>query len=239
MLRVGRCTYTPQKKIIYPSYENFTPIIIMMRSHSPFYPLSPYFLKDEKGRIMENVWQFSKCYKTIPKSVQMRSGYDRTVIWSYPADIHLDDNDNILPAYMAWREKGMNNPEPVRYPATFGHKSQCKFALAENDFNTKLNYIEARKAIYLPLYCSLARKEKMFHDLKERLKGGENLLIIEVDGPHQESLDYYKEKYGVDDKFIEGGTMLVNQQNADIMLNDDRHAFGHGYCIAMALADLI
>jgi hypothetical protein len=216
----------------------------MMKSHSEYYPLSPYFLKDDKGRIMENIWQFSKCYKVVPKSTQRKSRYDNTIIWQHGSEVHLDDNDNITNEYVAWREKGMNNKEPVRYPVTFNHRNKCKFALAENPDGTinvekKLNYIEARKAIYLPVYCAIARKEKQFYELKERLKKGENLLIIEVDGPHQESLDYYKEKYGVDDKFIEKETMLVNGANINIMLNDDRHAFGHAMCISMALLDMV
>ena len=27
----------------------------------------------------------------------------------------------------------------------------------------------------------------------------------------------------------------ITKKNIDIMLNDTRHAFGHGYCLAMAL----
>src|SRR4051812_35751014 len=102
MIRVGRCTYTNQGKIIYPSFEGFTPIVIMMKSHSEYYPLSPYFLKDDKERIMENIWQFSKCYKFVPKSVQRRSKYDNTIIWNHGSEVHLDDNDNILPKYIEW-----------------------------------------------------------------------------------------------------------------------------------------
>lgn len=241
MIRVGRCSYTSQGKIIYPSYENFTPIIIMMKSHSKYYPLSPYFLKDNKSRIMENIWQFSKCYKSVPNSIQRKSRYDNTIIWQHPSEIHLDDNDNMLPEYINWRNKGMNNKDPIRYPATFEHKSKCKFALVENNGEigeNKLNYIEARKAIYLPLYCEMVKQEKLFHDLKQRLQKGENLLIIEVDGPHQESLNYYKVKYNVDDTFIEQDSMLINDKNINIMLNDEKHAFGHGYCIGMALLEM-
>ena len=73
--------------------------------------------------------------------------------------------------------------------------------------------------------------------LKNRLINGENLLIIEVDGPHQESLDYYKEKYEVGDDFIQKNTMLANDENINIMLNDTKHPFGHGYCLAMTLLD--
>lgn len=239
MLRVGRCLYPKDSGIIYPSYENFTPIVVMMRSHSKYYPLSPYLLKDNQNRIMENIWQFSKCYKSVPKTVQRRSRYDNTVIWSHDTEVHLDDNDNITEEYKQWRVKGMHNKDPVRYPVGYNYRSQCKFALGENNDGTinetKLDYVAARKAIYLPVYCTLVKQEKLFNSLLERLNKGENLLIIEVDGPHQESLDYYKEKYNVDDTFIENDTMLINNQTITIMLNDDKHAFGHGYCLAMAL----
>jgi hypothetical protein len=76
-----------------------------------------------------------------------------------------------------------------------------------------------------------------FTELKNKLDSGENLLIIEVDGPHQESIDYYMKEYGVDKTFIEDDTMIVNEENIRIMLNDTKHAFGHGYCLAMVLSD--
>jgi hypothetical protein len=213
-----------------------------MYSHSNFYPLSPYFLKDDKGRIMENIWQFSKCYEQVPKTIQKKSRYSNTVIWSHNKEIHLDKDGNTTEEYLKWRLKGMHCKHPVRYPVGFNYRSMCKFALQENDDgtinNTKLNYIEARKAIYLPVYCNLVRMEALFHELQARLNSGENLLIIEVDGPHQESMDYYKNMYKVEDNFIENDTMLVNDRNIDIMLNDDKHAFGHGYCLAMALLNM-
>ena len=99
----------------------------------------------------------------------------------------------------------------------------------------RLNYIEGRKGIYLPVYCQLAKEQPLFKALQQKLANGENLLIIEVDGPHQESLEYYKNKYGVDDTFIQNKTMLVNSENIKIMLNDEKYPFGHGYCLAMAL----
>lgn len=56
-VRVGRIV---DKK--NPVYDNFTNIIVMMRSHSKWYPLFSYFLKTEEGYIHENVWQFSKIF---------------------------------------------------------------------------------------------------------------------------------------------------------------------------------
>jgi hypothetical protein len=43
------------------------------------------------------------------------------------------------------------------------------------------------------------------------LERGVNLFIVEVDGSRSESLDYYKETYGVSDDFIENDTILVTE----------------------------
>jgi hypothetical protein len=102
----------------------------------------------------------------------------------------------------------------------------------------RLDYIAARKAIYLPLYLKLVVAKPQFSELRQRLAAGENLLIIEVDGPHQESLPYYKERYNVADNFIENSTVLATQENLQLVLNDAKHPFGHGYCLAAALLGL-
>src|SRR5436853_1320399 len=110
----------------------------------------------------------------------------------------------------------MNNKDAVRYPVGFKERHQCKGILwnsqnpQDNDIPFKaplLNYIEGRKRVYVPLYKEFVEKQPKFLALKERLRKGENLLIIEVDGPHQESSDYYIEKYKVDKTFIEKNTI--------------------------------
>ena len=239
MIRVGRCLYDRNGNVTYPTYENFTPVIVVMKSHSKYYPLSPYFLKDSKGCIMENIWQFSKIYKTVPETTQKYSRYDQTIIWDYKTEKHIDTDSNILPGYWTWRKKGMNNKYPVRYPVGYKNMSKCAYAIPNHDPNLKLDYIDARRKIYIPLYCELAKADRTyFSKLKSRLAQGENLLIIEPDGPHQESLGYYQSKYNVEDDFIESYTMLVTEENITIIAFDDSHAFGHGYCLAMALLDM-
>ena len=39
-----------------------------MGSHSKWGDLGPYLLKDEKERILENIWQFSKIYEKTRKT---------------------------------------------------------------------------------------------------------------------------------------------------------------------------
>lgn len=239
MLRVGRCTYDKKNKkngengIIFPTYENFTQIKIMTEKYSEYFELSPYVLTDEYGRIMENIYQFSKAYETVKSQEQYAS--DGTLMWKHPSEIHVDENGNLTKEYWNWREKGMNNKHFVRYPVGHTDRHKCLYALSDVDKTKKLDYVETRKQIYISLYIEMAKKTNMFKLLKEKLDNGENLLIIEVDGPHQESLQYYKDKYNVDDSFIQNNTMLVTDENISIMLNDTKHPFGHCYCLAMAL----
>lgn len=236
MIRVGRCKYTSNGRID-PSYNGFTPIVVLMNGHSQWGVLGPYILTDDEGVIMENRWQFSKLYRKVPATTQYYSKWDKTITWSHPQELHYS-NGQILPAYWKWREKGYKNPYFVRYPVGISNMHKCLFAIKDDEPDRKLDYIEGRKEIYVPVYCELVKKQSKFTELKNRLAAGENLLIIEVDGPHQESLNYYKQMYGVDDDFIENDTILATDENLTIMLNDDKHAFGHGYCLAMALLDL-
>lgn len=251
MIRVGRCKYDSSGRKIDPTYNNFENIVVVMKSHSIYYPLSPYYLVDNKGRNMENYWQFSKVYKTVPKTEQKKSRYDSTIIWSHPSETHIDvinGQDKINDKYKNWREKGMRCTEPIRYPVGYNNRHTCIGALPYKiDINGNeldeindekyLTYIEARKCIYVKKYCELVKKEPLFNMLKQKLANGINLLIIDVDGPHQESLPYYQTKYNVNCDFIQKDTVLINKTSIDILLNDSKHPFGHGYCLAMALLD--
>jgi hypothetical protein len=75
----------------------------------------------------------------------------------------------------------------------------------------------------------------MFWDLVSNVQSGQNILIHDVDGPHQESADYYSQRYSLNN-FIENGTIDArDNQVLNILLNDPKHPFGHGYCLAMAI----
>jgi len=232
-LRVGKIRFENGKRIM-PSYEGYTPIIVMT-SNSGFDVLSPYRIKDKKNRIMENIWQFAKVYETVPKTTQTYSRWDDRIIWNHPEETHIK-NGKITKKYIKWRIKGMTASEAIRYPVGFKHRHKCLYALKHVD-GEKLDYVQSRKKIYLPVYCKLVKKHPKFKTLQTRLQNGENLLILEVDGPHQESMPYYKKKYNVKNKFIENHTIAINKDSMNIMLNDEMHPFGHGYCLAMALME--
>ena len=237
MIRVGRRKYAKNGSYVDPIFPGFTSILVLLKGHSEWGVLGPYELKDDNGRIMENLYQASKVYPKVPATTQYYSRWNKTITWQHPEEIHYLDGE-IQAAYWLWREKLNTNKYFVRYPVGRTNTHTCIFSMKEGEFDTKLNYVEGRKKVYAPLYMTMVKKQPKYTELKNRLKAGENLLIIEVDGPHQESLDYYKSQYAVDDSFIENETMLASSENLNLMLNDVKHPFGHGYCLAMALLDL-
>ncbi len=240
MIRVGRIKYGGRKPS-YPKYPGFVNIIVLVKGQTKWGILGPYDLKDDRDRIMENIWQGSKVYEKVPVSIQTYSRRNSTIVWEHPAENHVRDGE-LTSKYRAWRKKLMENIYPVRYPVGFKHRHECLYALAEDengemDEKNKLDYIESRKKIYVPLYIGLVKKQPRFRELKKKLQKN-NLLIIEVDGPHQESMAYYQKTYGVADDFIEDDTMLITEKNIKIMLNDPKHPFGHGYCLPIALLEM-
>jgi hypothetical protein len=227
-VRVGRIVNNKN-----PSYEGFIPIVVMTKS-SKYGDIGPYCLKNESGHIMENIWQFHKVYEKVPKIKQSYSRWDSRTIWEYPAETHITDGEpNEL--YWLWREAGLNAVDAIRYPVGTKHRHECLYSLLNGK---KLNYVEARKEIYFKEYATLVKQHPKFIKLQKMLADGKSLLITEIDGPHQENLNYYKEKYNVGDDFIENDTMLSTKENLDIMLNDTINAFGHGYCLAACLLNI-
>ena len=239
-IRVGTRVYSRDYPKGYhdPSIEGYSSVVSLTKS-SPYGSLSPYLLKTPEGVLLENEWQFSKCYRYVPAITQTENRFSKHIVWSHPKEIHTNVEGQPNEKYWSWREKGMKCPYPVRWPVGKVHSKKCLYSISSDDHTKRLDYIEARKEIYLKRYLESVVSEKQFKSLRRRLEKGENLLIIEVDGPHQESLDYYIDTYGVPDTFIIESTVRATKKNLRILLNDPRHPFGHGYCLATALLGYI
>jgi hypothetical protein len=242
-IRVGRRIYNRNGTFTDPSFPDYVDIFCLTKS-SKYGSLGPYVLKNDHGHIMENIWQFSKIYQKVPKVKLPYSRYDKTIIWDHGEEVHMENNIPTL-KYKKWRQKGMEASYPVRYPVGFSNRHLCIGSIKSSEYNKcimdknyvpkLLSYVDARKEIYLKNYLKLVKKEKDFWGLVNMVKSGKNILIIEVDGPHQDHLDYYKSKYGVSDDFIEHNTILCTPENMDIMLNDTKFPFGHGYCLGISI----
>lgn len=235
MIKIGTKSHS-----FTPNCHGYETIVVTVKHDSKWFPLGPYFLKNELGQIFENVWQFHKVYKEVPSAHSAYSQRCKKIVWSWMPEIHVNEKGELTPEYFNWRETGLNNAFAVRYPLwnvsnLFSCYDSIRAPLYHFYNNEKLDYINARKKIYLPEYVRLVKKEPLFYELKQKLSHGKNLLIVEGDGPQSKSLDYYKSRYNVTDDFIVNKTMDATEKNIDIMLNDTKHPFGHGYCLALAL----
>lgn len=230
-IRVGRRVYQG-KNFVDPKFEGYEPIYVLAKG-SEYWMLSPYFLTDDNGVIMENNYQFSKIYRISPKNTE-RNSYTGKITWQQDEEVHVDDKGNLTPAFFKWRERGFKHNTWVRYPPGKKNMHLCIGSYWPGEPKL-LTYVEARIKIYSKLYIDQVRKKKEYQQLIEKIKSGKKILIIEVDGPHGEDLNYYKEKYKVDDNFIQNNTMIATPENLTIMLHDTKYAYGHAYCLAWAL----
>jgi hypothetical protein len=129
---------------------------------SPFF-LGPVGLYDGLiSKNMENAWQFSKVYAH-----------------------HVDNHGNILPEYFIWAKTGWKDRFAHRYPMGKGAIplfSYWKFYQNNQWTEQRLGYIEARKAIYFPLYARSVILSDSYSLLQQRLLNGEKIALWDFDG---------------------------------------------------------
>lgn len=89
---------------------------------------------------MENAWQFAKVYKQF-----------------------TGENGSPTEEYWKWAQNGWNDSKPHRFP--FGRiAAKPLYSLWNGE---KLNYIEARKRIYAPLYAKYVEQTNAYKKLSE------------------------------------------------------------------------
>lgn len=134
---------------------------------------------------MENAWQFSKVY---PK--------------------HVDENGEPTIHYRMWAKKGWSDGYAHRYP--MGKNAKPLYSLWDGE---KLDYIEARKKIYIPLYRDAVKDRLAFKKLKNLYEIHGTIGLWDYDGYN------YKEK---------GMTL-------EEVVNNPKLKMGHAFVLAMML----
>jgi hypothetical protein len=225
------------KKILH--IPNFTTILIHTNRNTFGGSLSPYHLKNEFGQILENVWQFMKRYKKVESIRTPLSKFQNIIIWEHPSELHIDETDSPTPEYWAWRRKGMDNTYAVRYPNGYNGRTKCIDSLLTEEWLNDREHVnpatpsknvhhlsygkDVRRLVYCGEYQRLAPKTSDFQRMKQMIESGQNILIMEVDGPSSDMLTQDKPYLVIDDT-------LTNT-----LLKDVRYPFGHGYTIAALL----
>lgn len=264
-VRVGRIRgrMEPGKK--YPVTEGFLNIVVTSRNQTKLgHSLSPYVLTDSRGRIMENLWQFAKIYPRVTKQTQPDWSWDTEVHCVAPPTgatlskaIGAEQKPRVKPTdeYWEWRQAGMEHDKPVRYPNGFKGKADCICVLwpasgALDDATNphvqmlQLGYVDSRKKVYVGLYSMMAKKNDEFAELRKMLENGQNLQILDVDGPDitraTDATGKVKAPYDQIPDGIHGetsgvGSIEINEANIRALIEDTAQPFGHGYVLAALL----
>ena len=157
------------------------------RGLSPFF-LGPCNLYDgQVSQNVENGWQYSKVYK-----------------------YHTNEEGNPTEEYFKWARAGWANKQAVRYPMGKGSKPEyCWWA------GKKLDYLTARKQVYIQLYYRAVKQSEAYKKLKELYQTEELIYLWDFDG-------YDNEKLGMTLKDV---------------VNDPNRIMGHSFILAKMLED--
>lgn len=135
---------------------------VTSRSKTSDRELSPFFLGpvqvpgfEEPAQNLENAWQYSKVYP-----------------------VHIASDGSPTKDWYDWAKKGFAQTRAVRYPMGKGSYPQYLFWAGK-----RLNYVSARKAVYVPLYIQLVQQHPVFKQLKAILPFLERLFILDFDVP--------------------------------------------------------
>lgn len=129
--------------------------------------LSPFFLGPVKlygnyvAKNVENAWQYSKVYPE-----------------------HVNGDQSPLMSYYKWAINGWNKTWADRYPM-----GKVKKPLYSIWGNRKLDYIQARREIYAPLYSKAVEKTEAYKQLQELYKEKGILYLWDFDAYDHRALN--------------------------------------------------
>jgi len=181
----------------------------------------------EGALIFENFWQYLKVYKELG---------------------HIDTKGNITKDFLNFKKKGFGLTKGKRHPPEIKtgeflkdpkgnyirdaqRKRRSKYLIPAFSYykGNTYNYIDARKYIYAPGYASIVKNSKSFKELKKRVEKGENVQIMDFDGPPDGDIE-------VDN--VEMKSHVVTKELLKNKINDPKSPFGHGYVLAGLLAGI-
>jgi len=213
-IRIGQ----QQRAKSYPTYEKYEVIPAWSRGAGEWKQLSPFYLKFQDGVIFENFWQSQKVWEKVEKQNKKD--------WKWPAEIHVDSENNPNEKWFNWHESLLHHDLPVRRP---NGKNIPLYAYWNGE---KLDTVESRKQIYIPYAKELYRANPVYLKLLEKVRSGKDIMIVEPDGPLLES---YPNGLEVNIPLLND---LVYRMNYKEEGSPKRYRpFGHGYVLAMTLLE--
>lgn len=211
-LRVGQT----RRGTTYPQAPGYTTIPAWSRGNGEYKELSPFYLgpiaeeNSPTANNFENFWQYSKVYAS-----------------------DISSTGTLLASWYTWQQEGFQQKSANRHPRP-GQKPL--YLLYQGQ---KHDLLSARRNVYLLFYQRLARATPVYKKLLARLKNGENLLLIEPDGPNRL---LFPAGLPVTRDRLEKLLVVTTQGELHTLLGIDPppdpqryFPFGHGYALALAL----
>jgi hypothetical protein len=171
-----------------PKPEGFMVIETTSRSNTWSKGLSPFLVgpidlyNGERALNMENAWQYSKVYQQ-----------------------HWDDDNHCPNAnWLPWARRGWSSSRADRYPMGKGVTPVCSW------WNGRiLDYVAARKAIYVPLYAHAVARTEAWAQLKMLYDRGVDLALLDFDAYDHKALGYSYEDVFSDRKRKAGHAFVL------------------------------
>lgn len=223
-MRIGRIKYTFGKPPITPTTTGTYPIsLLKSRGKVDFSSLTLSQLKNESGVIFSNLWEFSKLYNYVP--------FINSSGWLHYDEVHVDADGNITDAYWKWRNKGMSMSISISQPVGYEHaKNYVGFVQEDGQIISEIKMRE----IVLNEYLKVIYKNSLFKNLKKIIQE-KDITILDSEGPHSSSIDYYVEKYSLPSTFIQQETIDATPELLRILILDTLHPLASSYLLAYAL----
>jgi hypothetical protein len=219
--------------VAYPNLDGFKNYPIHSKGARPWKELSPFLIgpvefinsdgEKDSCPIFENYWQSFKVWKNVSKQNQKKPE------WVWPAEKHLGKDGNPNSAWYKWHDALCRHQKPVRRP---NGKAIPEYAWWMNEDYEKLDTVESRKSIYIPILKKLYRAHPVYKKMLSDFRKGQNMVLIEPDGPWD--VAYPKGREVTLDLLYE----LIEKMNyAEEGYPKQYCPYGHGYVAATCLLE--
>lgn len=179
--------------------KQFSPMIL-----GPVIEKEIFGTGDLSAKIFENYWQYGKKFKELGH-LENRGG------WMNFRKVGYEKNDGD-------RHPVGTKSDEVKYVENGKNHYRYYTAASSEYLDTEMDYLTARKYIYVQIYAYLVSQTEAFVELKKMVDSGKDVMILDFD--------------------VLPGYHLVTKNFLQNRVNDPTFPFGHGYVLAGLLSDI-
>lgn len=170
---------------------------------------------------IEDGWQGCKVW-----SFHMRGHFDEKskTLWKDEPNKakHPIESDDWIPEWEKWSKHIRLSGEAKRHRAKADPNAvNPNVPLFSYFQGQRLDYVSARKQMYIPWYAELVQKTESFQYLKVRFQAGTSLILLDPDGQPRDQLWIHQDVHSLTSR-----------------INEFSLIFGHGFVLAAVLMEI-